>query len=108
MMYCNDELILYRSIDGGSSLEEWLILSEPFSSESLFLGGPHRWGLIVWVVQQDKHMARLLQVVLHDHREFQVGMLSSSNVWYHGSQITTDESENLDERLSCQFAVGLG
>ena len=41
--------------------------SEPFGPGRLFLGGFRHWELIAWVVRQDKHISRLVQVVLHGH-----------------------------------------
>ena len=90
-MHCHGNFIFNRPVYGGAVSEVCLVFPEPFGSERLFLVGPHSRGLIAGVIQREKCMVRMGQVVLHGHCEREVAVTNSSEVQRHGRRISNDQ-----------------
>ena len=59
----------YWPVYGGAASEQILILSKPFGSKRLLLGGPNCWGVINGVVLWYKCVAYMRQAVFRGHGE---------------------------------------
>ena len=70
-------MFFYCSVHINSLSEQGLVLSEPFGSKRLLLGGAHCWGLIDGVVCRQKPVAHLCQVLLRRRGELEVSVPSS-------------------------------
>ena len=81
----------YFSVYGGASSEKWFILSEPFGSERLLLGGPYCQGAIAGVVRWHKCVPRLCHVILCGHCWRKMSVPAPSDVWRHRRLIYTDK-----------------
>ena len=107
-MHHHDNLFFYHPVYGSAVPKKILILSEPFGSKCLLLGGPHRQGVIARVVQWYERVASLRQVVLCGHGECEVSVMASSKVQYHVCCIPTYKTIYLNKRLSCRLYEDLG
>ena len=79
-LHHQDDSIFDRPAYGSAASENILILLELFNSKRLLLGFTYCWGVIALVVQQEKLMACMGQVLLRGHHDLQAEVPSSYEV----------------------------